>query len=343
MKDSGVLIQMNNHADVLNMVVTQLKQHCWLTHNFYGVEQDEIYDNLSWYSTEIQYILILDRNIFDYTIKSIELSHELHKSAIALVLYCQYLNITIEPNLAIYEKFQRYKLSLEEVNEEYKKFQYIDNSKKELVDFICGHNELELKRYIFASGLPKDFDSIDRLKDFTTFELGILKLCTLYFDTKINRKDKFGLFLEYCQSDFLISIPLIVYSIILFDTKSIKGIMKFKKNQSKSDNEQAIYNMTWDIYNINRYYLLGRSENSQKQYLFASSDKLLSKILRICIKISYGNFETINEYIEDTKNLELFKKLINSRINNKNIERDAMKKEFLYSEITSLKNNLFQI
>lgn len=332
---------MSDNADMLNKIIARLQNKDWIIHNFYDIEEHAIYVNLAGFSSKTQYTLILDRNIFDYIIKSLKISNELHKSAIALILYCRYLNILIEPNLALYEKFQRDKLNLEEVNTEYKKFQYIDNSEQELVNFVFGNSALNLKENMPVASLPDDFDKIDRLRKFTTFELGVLKLCTLHFDSNIKRQDKFRLFIEYSQGEFLINIPLILYSILLFDKKSIGGIMKFNKNDSETEKEQAIYNMTWDIYNINRYYEFATDEGGGKQYLFASADRLLSTILRICIKISHGQFDCIDEHIQDKNNLVIFKEWIDSRINKEDTKRDKMTREFLYSEIASLKNLLF--
>lgn len=335
----------------IESIAEMIREKDWLIHNFFNLNNNKLPTNEVLYDVdgfikfilknEYEYTLILDRNIFDYIIKSLEKSNELHKSAIALILYCQYMDILIEPNLAIYEKFQRDKLNLEEVNTEYKKFQYIDNSKKELVDFVSGSSVLELKKNITATNLPNDFDKIDRPTNFTTFELGVLKLCTLYFDSNIKRQDKFRLFIEYSQGDYLISIPLIVYAILLFDKETYNGIMKVKKVSSKTDKEQAIYNMTWDIYSIDRYYGILKRGDGDKQYLFASADKLLSKILRICIKISYGEFEFIDESVKDKNNLEFFKEWIElARINKENTKRVKMTKEFLDIEKKRLKGEL---
>lgn len=335
--------KMNKEIIFFNKIVSSLEDYDWLVHNFYNVEQKEIYRNFNNFNKEVKYTLILDRNIFDYIIKSNESSNELHKTAIKLILYCQYLNIEIEPNLAIYEKYLKDKLNLKEVNEEYKKFQYINNSKENLVNFICGDTRLELENNLIVFDLPNNFDKLNRLKGYTVFELGILKLCILYFDSKIERKNKFKLFIDYCQSDFLISIPLIIYSIFLFDIKSINGIMKFRLNDVEINKKQAIYNMTWDIYNINRYYKYMMTSNKQKQYLFASADKLLLKILKICIKISYGEIDYINNFINDRTNLNIFKEWCNLRLNKKNIKKDKISTEFIYKEKNYLKNLLFSL
>lgn len=332
---------MNKEIIFFNKIESSLENYDWLVHNFYNVEQKEIYRNFNNFNKEVKYTLILDRNIFDYIIKSTQSSNELHKTAIKLILYCQDLNIEIEPNLAIYEKYLKDKLNLKEVNEEYKKFQYINNnSKKNLLNFICGDSRLELENNLTVFDLPNNFDKLNRLKGYTVFELGILKLCEIYFDSKIDRKNKYKEFLEYCQKFFLIHIPLLVYSIFLFDKKSTKEIMKLKISDTKDIKEKSIYNMTWDIYNIDRYYKIVIDKKYHEEYIFGTADNLLKKILRICINISYGENTNLNNYIEDKENLQIFFNWIDFK-KNSNTKKDKLANEFIQTEIKYLKDILF--
>lgn len=332
-------------------IASLLKEKNWIIHNFYDIESEKVCDTNIIYDVDsflkshkqygYDYILILDRNVFDYIIKSTEKFNEFHKTAIALILYCQYFNITIEPNLAIYEKLNRDKLNIDELNTEYRIFRSIDNSSNVLVDFI--NNEelilIENTNYVL---LPQNMIRQKKLNYWNIFEIGIYKLSSIYFDSKIKRKDKFNEFISYIKEKFIFSIVLIIYAIFLFDKKSMKGIMKLNLNDSKKEKEKSIYNMIWDIYNVFTYYNKMTNKETKVEYLFVSADNLLLDILRCCIDIQYDNVDYVKNIVQDKANLVLLDEILEIRryeiINN--IKKDKIAKDFIKNEINYLRKTL---
>lgn len=332
--------------------ISVLKKEKWLIHNFYDLKKEKKHANDILYDAydfkrfideneDKKYVLIIDRNIFDYVIKSKERNTNHSKSAIHLILYCQYLNILIEPYLAIYEKYNYNKNLYCEMNEEYKTFQYIDNCKDNLYSYILQNKiiDINLTNLINIQNLPKSILEIKTLKHWNMFELGILKLTQIHFNDKINRKNKFNEYISYTKEKFITSIPLIVYAMLLFDKKTTKGIMKFKKNNPKRND---IVNMIWDVYNINEYYYKLDKKENNIEYIFASGDKLLNNILEICLQIAYGNLDYVIEFIEDKNIFNLFKDYFELRKKEKTsgINKPRLTKEFVENEKLILKREL---
>lgn len=330
--------------NILDKIQNILREADFLVHNFYNLKNDRVHRNDILYDMDDfiryqienkkEYILIIDRNIFDYIIKSKNINNLHHKGAIALIMYCQYLNIIIEPNLAIYEKFIRSK-NIKEASKEHAIFKQIHNGKKELADFIYGDDELILYKYLNIQLLP--YNAFDKNPThWSMLYLSILVLCDIFYDKKIKQKDKFKTFHNYIEVSFVIIIPVYVYAIFLFSDKAYKGIMKFNPTTNKNK-KKDIENMTWDLYTMKTYYEKLIKKENNTEYLLASNDKLLQEMLEVCIKVGYQDTENIDIDIKEFFNvcIDLIYKLKQQR---QKLNLPKLENKFICNEIEKYEN-----
>ncbi|TGL55700.1 hypothetical protein EHQ58_18435 [Leptospira ognonensis] len=134
-----------NYPKNFERIIKIVREKDYLIHP-YKTNISNIYNPSNYFENirflKITYKLILDRNIFSYIISSIK-SKEPNinlRNAIALISFCQFSEILIEPSLAIYEKINYDKNHITDALEELRIFRSIDNSPnpESLIAYACG-------------------------------------------------------------------------------------------------------------------------------------------------------------------------------------------------------------
>jgi hypothetical protein len=319
----------------MNPVIEELKSRDWLLTNF-PATKDELYNPagylLNVHVEKHNYVIVLDRNIFSYIIASTSKDatergsmDELAKAAIGLVLFCQFCEIGIEPNLALYEFVNYNPQNIERALDELALFRSIDNSPpEELYRFF--YNEIEKisiinKLQIDREKIAKDILEYKWLEEWRSLYLIILKIVDLSSKEK-SSEQKLEELLIWMSKEYRFSHVAIVFSIYLFSSKRMSGMIKYKPNSTREKKYSQLSNMTWDLYFMNTFIRKWQSENKDTEYIFASTDKVIKEILNSSILIA------------KSEGFERFKKLLTKK------EYDNV--EQMYSFIKSNQERIYQ-
>jgi hypothetical protein len=91
-------------------IIERLVKTDWFIHSFDLDNEDDIYNPAGYlYNAEIndlQYTIHLDLNVYQYVLSAFKKNkiNQLHRDAIALMVFGKFTNIIFDPTLAIYEK-----------------------------------------------------------------------------------------------------------------------------------------------------------------------------------------------------------------------------------------------
>lgn len=277
--------------------IKRLKEKNWLIHNFEITDDDDLYcPNSYLLDPNIKYHLKLDSNIYQYIINSYkkEKFSDDFKNSIALVIFCQISNISIEPQYAIYEKIKYSKDEnlLGEVLDDLQLFRQIDNTHPDqLAKYMLGETSsysIEEINPINREYLKQELTKYDRLKEWDSMYLIMLFITYSHTLRKLSNYEKLQYFLKLLITDFRLSLPAFIFALIFFGKQPIKKMMKFKETNSK-EKHHAIINMTWDLYFINRVFRDHQNKEINTEYLYASSDKALTKITKTALAYQNTN------------------------------------------------------
>ncbi len=273
----------------------------------------------------INYKLVLDRNIFQYIIKSarVDRPHEEYKDAIALLVFCQIAEIEIEPHLAIYEKINYSDKNADEAIEELQDFYNIDNSQTEgLIKYVLGETnkvDVTFSKVFDKYALKKQLMRYKRLEEWDSLYLLIMRLVSIHGKDADN-KFKFHSFIEWMTTNFKLSNIVIVYSIILLFSP-LPRMIKYRSSESREKKQQALRNMTWDVYFMNRFLRLWQRKISGEEIIFASNDNVIRNILSLAIEVNQNaSWEPLKNYIS---------------------EKDYMVMENAFKSIDTIKNRVY--
>ena len=157
------------------------------------------------------------------------------------------------------------------------------------ITFVKNINKTELREQLIQ---------YERLTDWDSLYLLILKLISI-FQEEIDNKLKFKRLIEWMMNKFRLSNIIIVYSIILLFSPLSKMI-KYRKADSKEKKLQAVKNMTWDIYIMDRFLKLWQYKANEEEIIFASNDNVIKKILQIAIRVNINaSWEPLKDYISE--------------------------------------------
>lgn len=311
-----------------DIILKRVIEKNWLITCF-EADSDTIYNPANYCYNKafagMNYKLVLDRNIFQYIIKSarIDRPHEEYRDAIALLVFCQIAEIEIEPHLAVYEKINYSDKNADEAIEELQDFYNIDNSQtKDLIKYVLGEsNKVDvtfhkvLDRYV----LKKQLVQHNRLEEWDSLYLLIMKLVSVH-GKDAGSKFKFQSYIEWMTTNFKLSNIVIVYAIILL-FNPLPRMIKYKGNESREKKQQALRNMTWDIYFMNRFLRLWQRKISDEEIIFASNDNVIRNILLLAIEVNQSaSWEPLKNYIS---------------------EKDYMVMENAFKSIDTIKNRVY--
>lgn len=245
----------------------------------------------------ITYKLIIDNNILSHLLSAARSSkpNPNYRNAIALLSFCQYSEILIEPSLAIYEKINYDQNRIDDAINELKLFYKIDDNPytDSLISYAIGDqnfikiNEKE-KTNKSIENFKNWFNEFKILKNWKTFYLTILKIVEIEIYLQKD-KEKFEELLKWMYEDFILAVIPVTYALLLFSSQRIPGMFKFKTDSSSIQKKKQVINMTWDIYIIDEYFRSLNKRTNNEEILFASEDNLVKKILIMTLEHSISN------------------------------------------------------
>lgn len=293
----------------LIFIIEKLKLKKWLLSSFVIddinlLNPSNFLENIE--KDNIEYILILDRNLFHFILSAYkkEYKKDIYREAIGLVAFCFYSKIKIEFSLPLYEKINYSKENISEVMDEMALFYRIDDTPdpESLINFALNERDdfiVNLAKKDSENTLifKEWFDKYKKLIEWDSMYLIILKLVDLSLTSK-NTKEKFTDFIQWVHSEFRYSLIGVVYAIFLFSSKRKKKMMKYKQNASVSNKKSQIYNMTWDLYLMNDFFRQQQEKNDKQEFLFASDDSLILDLMRYSIEVNKAkSIDVLKKYL----------------------------------------------
>lgn len=314
-------------------VIDKLIQTDWFIHSFPLNNEKEIYNPSAYlYNNEfngVKYTVHLDLNVYQYVLSAFkkETKNELHRNAMALMLFGKFTNIMFDPTIAIYEKLNYQEQCPDEIVDDLVLFRRIDNSDMdELAQFVEGSKDsIKLPKIpdINKSELKKNLTKYKRLKKWDTLYLLVLKATELYFfDTSPNER-KIEKFWSWCNCEFLYSLVATSFVIKLFGSNPVPKLMKYNPKHSAERNKKHLINMTWDLFLLDKFFENWVKKDANEEFIYASNDKPLKEVLEIAISIQNNNnansidndlspslmknFESISNKMAETKGRRIVK------------------------------------
>lgn len=285
-----MLISLPSYTDSL---VSELEKHGLIIHCLQLGQDKSVYFPGNYIYDQktlgLEHELIIDTNVFHFLLRSTEGIHnQKTRSAVGLVAFCQLASIDIEPALACYELINNGTQDADEAVSKLLRFDRINNSDTdELAKFCLG----DANTYRLPNIPPRDSAEIKgeltkyrRLKEWDSAYL--LVLAIVHFDqSEIHRDDKFVEFVKWMHFKFHESIPAGAFCAIYFGRSPLRGMMKYRSNDSAEQKRRSLINMTWDIFIILQFFRKWIGNTSKRNYLYASDDNAFKAILQLGIDV----------------------------------------------------------
>jgi hypothetical protein len=290
-------------------IVDNLKKRKWIIHSF-PADDNEVYNPASYlsnhYLNRINYVCVLDANIFQFMVNAIKKDavNAAQRDAIALVVFCQLANIELDPTLACYERTNYSATQAVEAVEEYDLFRKIDSSdNRDLAEFALGFTDrLNVNQSVVTDKrfFENKITEFKRLKDWDSLYLFALKITEIRISGNACSHIKIVCFVDWCLAEFRMSLVALVFCLVAFGRKPAKRMIKFSTNQTKAEKKNAIFNMTWDLYNASRFFEHWTTKGDS-EYIFASDDVAFSTVLRAAIFLQNtdGEFRGLDAHISE--------------------------------------------
>jgi hypothetical protein len=272
-----------------------------------------------------KYILLIDTNIFSFIVNSFTQNppKPIHREAIALIVFCQFAEINLDVSLPIYEIIKFNNEKQKEAFEKLELFYKIDDSPnpETLIDYAIGKRD----NYIIneakdvSAGTKKMIEWYDKYQNLIQWDsnyLIILKITEINLLENISNIKKFEIFMNWQHSEFRFSMIGSIYSIIMFSSIRIKGMMKYKLTATSEEKRNQIDNMTWDFYFMIHYYERLKKKTLKEYILTATDDKVIKLMFKILIDVNNsGKIETLSKYLkeQDFEMIEIYKKFITNK------------------------------
>lgn len=329
-------------------IIDKIIKSDWLIHSLNIDNKNDIYNPAAYLYNEefngFDYTIHLDLNIYQYVISAFKKhkKNDLHRDAIALMVFGKFTNVLFDTTIAIYEKLNYLKQCPDEHVDDLYLFRCIDNSDMEgLAKFALGYTDNVQLKYIppiEKETLKLNLTKYNRLKKWDTFYVFILKITELVYFDKSSNEEKIDKFFKWCFSEFIYSIVVISFVIKLFGKSNFPKLMKYKPNLTTSQKKNAIINMTWDLFLIDKFFEAWANKEHNKQFIYASNDKPLKSVLELAISIqTKGNGNHLKSdltpnLIQEINSLEYAMKLTEGRkindITDIKLYRDKLIKAF---------------
>ena len=126
-----------------------------------------------------------------------------------------------------------------------------------------------------------------------------MKITELEF-RNISCFDKFKQFMDWQYKEYRFSMVGTIYALIIFSSRRIKGMMKFKIKENKTIKKKQLYNMTWDLFFMDFYSKKLVDKKNNEEFLIATDDKVVKYLLQIIMRTNMsGNISTLKDYLSE--------------------------------------------
>ena len=289
-------------------IFVSLVNRGWIVHSFNTDKNEELYNPINYLNNSeiegLKYTLILDLNIYQFLLNSNKKKapKDNYRDAAALLVFCQISNIEIDPSYAIYEKVNYEESNLDEALADLELFKNINNSDtEELVKYALGYEssyEIATEHKINHDEKRKILTKYRRLTEWDSLYLILLSIVDIKFDNAIPASKKLPKFLEWLICKFRMSLVVTIYAMVLFGKNPLKRMMKYDPKQNIEARKRALWNMTWDLYFMNRFFRKWVEKEDSEEFFFASDDKVFCELLRSAIKVQQVcNFSPLAPYL----------------------------------------------
>lgn len=291
-------------------IVKQVRSADWLVHSFELSNNEDIYNPSGYlYNSEFfgkEYTIYLDLNVYQYVLSAYKkrCRNELHRNALALMVFGKFTNITFDPTLAIYEKLNYATQCPNEITEDLGLFRRIDNCDMDsLAAFALGHaNEIELPGASFVDDATtkKRLTRYRRLRKWDSLYLMVLVIAKLYHLENCSNEEKIRNFLNWSHDEFGYSLVAIAFLISLLGNKPNLKLMKYKLGMNAKQKRAALVNMTWDLFLLDKFFEYWVKKPPGKEFLYASNDIPLRQVLCLAISIQlHGSCDNLADILSE--------------------------------------------
>jgi hypothetical protein len=280
-------------------ITHRLSTKKWIVHNFYTKKLDELLDPSNYlYNNHIEgitYCLYLDTNIYQFIINSVKKARpkQVFRDAIALVVHCQISDIQIDPTYPVYEKVNYNHGNLNNCLEDLELFYNINSSDPdELAKYALGFTDsfpVSTEVKINYEKKKAQLMKYERLKEWNSDYLMLMVITDIRHNQTGHPEEKLRTFLTWMIKEYKMSLVTALYAIFLFSKAPLKRMMKFKPSSSPEERKNALWNMTWDIYLMSRFFYNWTEKTENNEFLFASDDKPFCEMLRSGITVQKEN------------------------------------------------------
>ncbi|CAD2224836.1 conserved hypothetical protein [Pseudoalteromonas sp. 3J6] len=285
------------YPSYLDDFVERLIERGWLVHNFDNVADSEIY-NFSNYlynkqENGVTYTIYLDLNIYQFILNAFKKSNpkQEFRDAIALVVFCQFTEIELDPTYAVYEKvnYRKDDEILDEVVSDLELFHRINNiNNSSMVEFASGDINTIIPAESYAINpnvIKQNLTKYRRLCEWDSLYLIVVYVIYVAQLPSLSKLDKLTKVVEWMIAEFRLSLVGITFAAIYFSGNPMKRMMKYKVLDDPLTKQRSAFNMTWDLYNLNRYFRMWTERVPEQEGMFASGDKVFNAVLRKSIKV----------------------------------------------------------
>lgn len=299
----------------------RLSKRMWLVHNFNVENENDLYnpanyrDNVGFEKT--RYILILDLNVYQFLINIVKkkIPKKNFRDAASLLVFCQVINIEIDPTYAVYEKLNYNTKNLSEALSDLELFYNINNGDmEELAKYALECSDsvpINMSHKFDHEKIGANLMKYKKLKDWDSLYLMMLSIVEINTDTSIPRREKLGVFSDWIIYKFRRSLVVFVYAVVLFCEFPIKRMMKFKSNSSPEEKRLSVTNMTWDLYMMSQFFKKWTEKDKNEEFLYASDDNAFCSLLRDSIQVQKEQgLAPIKHYMNESE-YELAMKILN--------------------------------
>jgi hypothetical protein len=269
----------------------------WMVNNFHSPESSELYNPINYIfkiqSDPTNFRASLDLNVLQYTVNCVKKPKQTdsYRTACAMLLFCRAAEITLEPNLAVYERINYGDGNVEEALDDLAILRALDNTNAEqLAAYMLGDDcalQSITPQPIDRPKLREKLTEYNRLTHWDSIYVLVLGLVRVQLDETTPHNAKFLRFVDWMICEYRLSLPCLVYAARLFGCKPYAKMMKYRPNQPRDSAQKALRNMTWDLFYVDHYFKnLVDPQPPWKQVLF-SQDVALRGLLRDTIRIQY--------------------------------------------------------
>ena len=184
-----------------------------------------------------------------------------------------------------------------------------------MVFYALGEKErinLEFEYQLDHKTIQKNLTKYRRLTEWDSLYLVVLFITHISLDQSLSSKKKLKTVVEWMITDFRLSLVSITFASVFFGRNPLKKMMKFKKSQSAEKKLKDLFNMTWDLYNLNSYFRMWTERESLDEGMFVSGDKAFNAILRNSVDVqNQGNLRVFENFLS-TEDIDYIEKITSS-------------------------------